>query len=146
MFFCTPKYDYIIQIDDTVGQIKLSQCVLHQTLEGCIHVTQSKGHPGEFIEPKVANCQRNVLLQLWGHANLPKSTLEIHGGEMCSSGHALQHLLCPGKRVGIFLCLRVETSKINAELQSSIFLSHQYHCITPGGLARLNGTSLQHVS
>ena len=81
-----------------------------------------------------------------GHVDLPKSTFKIHGGEVCSSGHALQHLLYPGKRVGILLHLHVETSEINAESKGSIFLLHQYHCIAPGRLARLNGASLQHVS
>ena len=98
-FFCMPKYDHIIQIDDTISQIELSQCILHQTLEchGC--VTQSKGHPGKFIETKVANHECGVLLRLWGHVDLPKSTLEIHGGEVCSSGHALQHFLYPGEGI-----------------------------------------------
>ena len=86
-------------------------------LECHVCVTQSEGHPGKFIETKVANHERGVLLQFWGHADLPKSTLEIHGGEVCSSGHALQHLLYPGERVQIFLCPCVETSKINAQNQ-----------------------------
>ena len=83
-------------------------------------VTQSEGHPGKFIETKVANCESGVLLQFRGHVDLPKSTLEIHGGEVCSSGHALQCLLYPGERVRIFLCPCVETSKINAESKGSI--------------------------
>ena len=40
----------------------------------------------------------------------------------------------------------IETSKINAESKGSIFLLHQYHCITPGRLARSNSASLQHIS
>ena len=51
-----------------------------------------------------------------------KSTLEIHGAEVCSSGHALQCFLYPGEGIRIFLCLCIETSKINAELKESIFL------------------------
>ena len=141
-----PKYNHIIQIDDAVSQIELSQCILHQALECHVCVTQSGGHPGKFIETKVANHESGALLQFWGHADLPKSTLEICGGEVCSSGHALQHFLYPGERVQIFLCPCVETSKINTESKGSIFLLHQYHCITPERLARSDSTNLQHVS
>ena len=28
-FFCAPEDDNIIQIDDAIGQIELSQCILH---------------------------------------------------------------------------------------------------------------------
>ena len=118
------KYDHIIQIDDAISQIELSQCILHQMLECHGHVTQSEGHPGKFIETKVANHEHGVLLRFWGHVDLPKSTFEIHGGEVFSSGHALQHLLYPGERVEIFLHLHIEMSKINTESKGSIFLSH----------------------
>ena len=61
-FFCAPKDDHIIQIDDAISQIELSQCILHQMLECRGHITQSKGHPGKLIETKVANCEHGVLL------------------------------------------------------------------------------------
>ena len=46
-------YYHIIQIDDAVGQIQLSQHVLHKMLECCRHVAQSERHPGEIIKPKL---------------------------------------------------------------------------------------------
>ena len=49
-FFCAAKYYNVIQVNDAVGQIQLSQHVLYETLECHRHVTQSKGHPGEFIK------------------------------------------------------------------------------------------------
>ena len=98
-FFCTPKYNHIIQVDDAISQIELSQCILHQMLECRRRVTQSEGHPGKFIETEVANCECGVLLRFWGHVDLPKSTFEIHVGEVCSSGNAHQHFLDPGERV-----------------------------------------------
>ena len=110
-----PKDDHIIQIDDTISQIELSQCILHLMLECCGCVTQSKGHPSTFIKTKVANHECGILLGFQGHADLPKSTLEIHGGEVCSSSYAFQHFLYPGERVQIFLCPPIQTSKINAE-------------------------------
>ena len=57
-----PKYNHIIQIDDAISQIELSQCILHQTLECCGCVTQSEGHPGKCIETEVANHERGLLL------------------------------------------------------------------------------------
>ena len=141
-----PEDDHIIQIDDAIGQIELPKHILHQMLEyrGCI--TQSKGHPGKFIETKVANHECGVLLQLWGHADLPKSTLKVHHGEVCSSCHVFQIFLYPGKGIRIFLCPHIEVHTFNAELKGSIFLPHQYHCITPGRLAKSNSTSIQHIS
>ena len=59
-FFCMPKDDHIIQINDAIRQIELSQCILHQMLECCGCVIQSKGHPGKFIETKVANHECGV--------------------------------------------------------------------------------------
>ena len=44
-FLCTAIYYHVIQIDDAVGQIQLSQCV-----------------PGELIETQVADCERGILL------------------------------------------------------------------------------------
>ena len=65
--------------------------------------------------------------------------------EKCATpGHALQCFLYPveeGMNLSSFT--HVKTSKINAELKGSIFLSHQYHCIAPGRLARSDSTSLQ---
>ena len=55
-FFCAPEDDHI-QVDEAICQIELSQCILHQMLEHHRHVTQSKGHPGKFIETKVAHCE-----------------------------------------------------------------------------------------
>ena len=95
-FFRPPEDNHIIQIDDAIGQVELSQCILHQMLEGCGHVTQSKGHPGKFIEAQVTNREGSVLLQLWSNTNLPESTIEIHCGEVGSSSHALGHFLYPG--------------------------------------------------
>ena len=60
--FCVPKDDHIIQIDDAIGQIELPQCILHQMLECHRCITQSKGHPGKFIETQIANREHGVLL------------------------------------------------------------------------------------
>ena len=145
-FLCTAIYYHVIQIDDAVGQIQLSQCVLHKMLEcrGC--VTQSERHPSELIETQVANHECGILLRLWGHTDLPKSTFEVHSGEMCSSDHTLQHFLYPGERIGILLCPHVESSEVNAEWKGPILLLYQHHSVTPGRLTRSNSASLQHIS
>ena len=145
-FLCTAIYYYVIQIDDAVGQIQLSQCVLHKTLECRRCVTLSEGHPGELIETQVADRECGILLQLRGHTDLPKSTFEVHSGEMCSSGHTLQCFLYPGERVGILLCPCIELSEVNAGSKGPILLLYQHHGITPGRLTRSNSASLQHIS
>ena len=108
-------------------------------------VTQSKGHPGKFIEMKVANHEHGVLLQLWGHVDLPKSTLEIHGEEVCSSGHALQCFLYPEKGIQIFFvhALRhLNQHRIKGIHLSSVPILLHY----TRGLDRSNSTSIQHIS
>ena len=109
-------------------------------------VAQAEGHPGELIETQVADRKRGVLLRFRGHTDLPKSFFEVHSGEMCSSSHTLQRFLYPGERIGIFLCLHVESSEVNAESKRPIFLFYQHHSVTPRRLTRSNSTSLQHVS
>ena len=48
------KYYNVIQVNDAVGQIQLPQHILHETLECHRCVTQSEGHPGEFVKTQVA--------------------------------------------------------------------------------------------
>ena len=147
LFLCMPKDDLIIQIDDTICQVELFQCILYQVLEGCRHVTEFKRHLGKFMEAQVTNCECSVLLQLlWGHVDLPESTLKIHCREVCSSCHALQYLLYLGQGVQIFLCPCVEPSKVHIKSKGSILLPHQHHHITPGWLAGSDGTGIQHIS
>ena len=145
-FFCVTKYYHVVQVNDTVSQVQLSQGVLHKMLEHCGHVAQSKGHSCEFVKTQVADHEHGILLRLLGHADLPKSTLEVHSGEVCSSSHALQCLLYPGEGVGIFLSLCIESSESNTELEGPILFLHQHHGIAPRRLTRPNGASLQHIS
>ena len=49
-FFCVTKYYDVVQVYYAVSQIQFSQHILHETLECHRCVTQSKGHPGEFVK------------------------------------------------------------------------------------------------
>ena len=69
-----PEDNYIIQIDDAICQVELSECILHQMLEGHMCVIESKRHPGKFIEAQVTNHECGVLLQLLG----PCRSARIH--------------------------------------------------------------------
>ena len=40
----------------------------------------------------------------------------------------------------------IQASEIDAKAEATVFLSNQHHGITPGTLARPNGTRLQHLS
>ena len=55
--------------------------------------------------------------------DLPKPTFEIHSGEVCHSSHTFQCFLYSGKRVGVLLCPRIKSSKVNAEPEGTIFSS-----------------------
>ena len=111
LFLHTPKDNDIVQIDDAICQVELSQCILHKVLEGSGHVTESERHLGKFIEAQITNCECSVL---------PESILKIHCREVCSSCHALQYLLYLGQWVQIFLCSCVEPSKVHTKSKSSI--------------------------
>ena len=49
-FLCVAKYYNVIQVNDAVSQIQLPQHILHKMLECRRCITQSKGHPGEFLK------------------------------------------------------------------------------------------------
>ena len=49
------------------------------------------------------------------------------------------------QRKGIFLGPSIQFLKIDTEPESSIFLMDQYNSITPGSLAGLDGTYIEHV-
>ena len=57
-----------------LSQIELFQWILHQTLEHhiTVHVTQPKGHPGKFIETRVANHERSCTVVTPGPYGLAK--------------------------------------------------------------------------
>ena len=145
-FFCVPKDNHIIQIDDAIGQIKLSQCILHQMLECCRCITQSKGHIGKFIETQVANrecgyCCDSGAMQT-GQNPLLKSIVEKWvAPAMISSTSCIL-----GRGYESFFVRVLRYLKVNAEWKESIFLPHQYHYITPGRLARSDSASIQHIS
>ena len=73
LLLCGVKDYDIIQVDYTIHEVQLPQGVLHETLEcrGCI--AQPEWHVGKLIEPKVSHCEGCVLLQSWGHLDLPKA-------------------------------------------------------------------------
>ena len=73
----TKDYD-IIQVNHTVCEAQLPQGVLHEMLECCGCIAQPEWHGDKLIEPKVTHHEGHVLLQFWGHLNLPKAQLEIH--------------------------------------------------------------------
>ena len=78
LLICATKDYDVIQVDHTICEVQLPQGVLHETLEchGCI--AQPEWHVGKLVESKVTHCESCVLLQTWGHLNLPEAQLEIH--------------------------------------------------------------------
>ena len=78
LLLCAAKDYDVIQVNHAIHEVQLPQGVLHEMLEhrGCI--TQPEWHAGKLIEPEVTHCEGRVLLQFWGHLNLPEASLEIH--------------------------------------------------------------------
>ena len=138
------KHYHIIQVDD-ICQVKLPQGVLHEVLESHWRVAEPKGHMSKLVKPQIAHSERGVLLRAWHHPDLPESAFEIHHGEMCSAHHTLQCLLDLWQRVGIFLCMHIESVQIHAEAQRTIFFSYQYHHVAPQRLAGTYCPCIQHI-
>ena len=111
----TSKHYHIIYVDDAIHQIQLPQSVLHEALEGHQNVTESKGHRSELIEPQITHGESGILLRLWHHPNLPEPALKIHHRVMHGACHALQCLLYPQQRIGVFLYTCIESTEIHAE-------------------------------
>ena len=64
---------------------------------------------------------------------------------MSSTYQTLQNLLYSGQEVGVLFLVSIEEAEVHAELQATILLPHQYHCIAPCTLARPDSARLQHL-
>ena len=125
MFFLSAsEHDHIVQVDNAVCQVQFSERVLHQVLEGCWGITESKRHTGELIKPQIAHREGSVLLGFWCHLHLPKPALEIHSQEVGRSSHALQCFLYPQQLVRILLCSCIKLMKVHAKVQHSVLFLH----------------------
>ena len=67
------KDDDVIQVNHTVCEIQLAQCILHKTLKSHRGVIQPQRHVGELIESEVTHHKGCVLLQLRSHLDLPEA-------------------------------------------------------------------------
>ena len=76
LLFCATKDYDIIQVDDTINEVQLSQGVLHEMLECRRCIAQPKQHAGKLIEPKVPHHEGSVLLRFWGHLICQKPDLK----------------------------------------------------------------------
>ena len=65
------KDDHVIQVDQTVGVVQLTQTVLHQSLECGWGITQPEQHAFTFEESYVPHSKSHVLLWSLIHHNLP---------------------------------------------------------------------------
>ena len=77
---------YIIQVDEAIGEVQLTQTVLHEPLESRQGITQPERHTFALIQTHTAQCEGSILLRFLIHRNLPKPRIEIESGIMgCSS-------------------------------------------------------------
>ena len=74
----TEHYHLILQIDDAIDQIQLTQGVLHEVLKSCQHIAEPKRHMSNLIKPQVSHHEGSILLRLGHHLYLPKSALKVH--------------------------------------------------------------------
>ena len=66
-------YDDVVQVDDTMCQVELSQIILHHLLKCCWCIAQSKWHLFILMKPEVANGECCILFQLQAHLDLPET-------------------------------------------------------------------------
>ena len=77
LFCATEDYD-VVQVDYTICKVQFPQGILHEMLECCGCIAQTEQHVDKLIEPEVTHHKGRVLLESWGHLDLPEAQLEIH--------------------------------------------------------------------
>ena len=145
VLFLSMGEDYhIIQVDQGIRQVKLSEAVLHESLKRRWSITEPVRHSQKLIHSHTTHHKGCVLLGVLGHLDLPETRFQVHGGEEPGTYHGLHGLLHWGKGVCIFLGPAVQLAEIDTEPETPILFAHQNHCITPQGLGRPDGASVQH--
>ena len=114
-------------------------------LEGCWGVTEPKRPTSKLLKPQVSHGESGILLGLQCHLDLPESAFEIHCGKLRGARHTFQCFLDQWQRILVLLCVCIKSVKIHAEVQRSIFLSHQHHRVAPWGLTGAYCPSIQHI-
>ena len=71
---------HIIQVDEAIGEVQLTQTILHESLESRRGVTQPERHTFTLIQTHTAQCEGSILLRFLIHRNLPKPRIEIKSG------------------------------------------------------------------
>ena len=116
---------------------------MHETLECHRSIAKPVWPPQELIHPHTTHHKGSVLLGVLGHLDLPKAQFQVHGGEEPGTHYRLHDLLHLGKGVCIFLGPAIQSAEINAELEASVFFSHQNYRIAPWGLRRADHAPIQ---
>ena len=131
LFLSTAEDYHVVQVDQGISQVKLSEAILHESLKRCWSVTEPVRHSQKLIHSHTTHCKGGVLLGVFGHLDLSKARFQIHGGEEPGTYHRLHGLLHLRKGVCIFLSLAVQLAEFDAEPETPILFTHQNHCITP---------------
>ena len=71
---------YIIQVDETIGQIQLPQAVLHEVLKISQSITETKWHLITLKETHTAQGESCEFFRLLLHRNLPKLRSQVECG------------------------------------------------------------------
>ena len=90
------KNDYIIQIDEIPVKVEVPEADLHQPLEGCRGVGQSKGHSITFIKAKQPYSKHTQWLALLIHPDLPEPRLQVELEEPLGSLQTIEGLINVG--------------------------------------------------
>ena len=104
MLFLSTGEDYhIVQVDQGISQVKLSEAILHESLKHHWSVTEPVRHSQKLIHSHTTHRKGSVLLRVFGHLDLPKARFQIHGGEEPGTYHRLRGLLHLRKGYASFL-------------------------------------------
>ena len=76
---------HIIQVDEAIGEVQLTQTVLHEPLESKQGIKQPERHSFTLIQTHTVQCEGSILLRFLVHGNLPRPRIEIESGIMGSS-------------------------------------------------------------
>ena len=103
LFLGTGKDYHVIQVDQSICQVKFSEAILHESLECRQGITEPVRYSQKLIHPHATHREGGVLLGVLSHLDLPEGRFQVHCREELGTYHGLHGLLHTGKGVGIFL-------------------------------------------
>ena len=114
---------HVVQIDQGILIPKVTQHLIHQTLEGCRSIAKTKRHRCKLVQSIRGNksCLRCILVL---HVHLPVATGKVHSREELASAKLVQGGINSWKRVDVLEGYLVESAVVHTEASGAVLLGN----------------------